>query len=237
MRTMKYLFAFISGFFLTLVIFVSGAAVTIVYLTAEPVPVRQFNASYSGPWSNEPVRVSANREALPKNTKPAPAPAKAGMPMQAQAAADEQLAEFNAGSTIDPMESTVDPITASAVAEPTFQPASQPDAAHVAWCLERYRSYNPGDNRYTAYSGERRECVSPFSETSNAFETRDEPEQLVSASSEESSASDNSFSAPRAPASHLDPAHIQSCFARYRSYRPEDNTYQPYGGGPRRQCE
>ena len=27
------------------------------------------------------------------------------------------------------------------------------------------------------------------------------------------------------------------CRQRYRSYRAEDNTYQPLGGGPRRQCE
>ena len=26
------------------------------------------------------------------------------------------------------------------------------------------------------------------------------------------------------------------CSARYRSYDPGDNTYQPYGGGPRRTC-
>ncbi|TGV78178.1 BA14K family protein, partial [Mesorhizobium sp. M00.F.Ca.ET.158.01.1.1] len=31
--------------------------------------------------------------------------------------------------------------------------------------------------------------------------------------------------------------HVDSCFSRYRSYRPEDNSYQPYSGGPRRQCE
>jgi hypothetical protein len=31
--------------------------------------------------------------------------------------------------------------------------------------------------------------------------------------------------------------HVQACFERYRSYWPEDNTYQPYGGGPRQQCE
>jgi hypothetical protein len=31
--------------------------------------------------------------------------------------------------------------------------------------------------------------------------------------------------------------HIQVCFDRYQSYRPEDNSYQPYGGGPRQQCE
>ncbi|MER9232266.1 BA14K family protein [Mesorhizobium sp. M0622] len=24
---------------------------------------------------------------------------------------------------------------------------------------------------------------------------------------------------------------MQYCFSRYRSYRPEDNTYQPYSGG------
>ncbi|SIT59259.1 conserved hypothetical protein [Mesorhizobium prunaredense] len=35
----------------------------------------------------------------------------------------------------------------------------------------------------------------------------------------------------------LPPEHVQCCFSRYRSYRPEDNSYQPYSGGPRRQCE
>ena len=31
--------------------------------------------------------------------------------------------------------------------------------------------------------------------------------------------------------------HIDYCFSRYRSYDPSDNTYQPFDGGPRRQCE
>ncbi|MDX8480750.1 BA14K family protein [Mesorhizobium sp. VK24D] len=31
--------------------------------------------------------------------------------------------------------------------------------------------------------------------------------------------------------------HIDNCFSRYRTYNPQDNTYQPYDGGPRRQCE
>ncbi|OBZ94269.1 hypothetical protein ADU59_16375 [Pararhizobium polonicum] len=30
-------------------------------------------------------------------------------------------------------------------------------------------------------------------------------------------------------------SHVQSCYARYRSYRASDNTYQP-NYGPRRQC-
>ncbi|WP_363220799.1 BA14K family protein [Mesorhizobium sp.] len=40
-----------------------------------------------------------------------------------------------------------------------------------------------------------------------------------------------------AGAAWLPPDHVQYCFSRYRSYRPEDNSYQPYSGGPRRQCE
>jgi hypothetical protein len=35
----------------------------------------------------------------------------------------------------------------------------------------------------------------------------------------------------------VDPAHASWCFARYRSYRVEDNTYQPFSGGERRQCQ
>ena len=31
--------------------------------------------------------------------------------------------------------------------------------------------------------------------------------------------------------------HADYCFSRYRSYDPQDNTYQPFDGGPRRQCE
>lgn len=38
-------------------------------------------------------------------------------------------------------------------------------------------------------------------------------------------------------AAQLPPDHVQYCFSRYRSYRPEDNTYQAYSGGPKRQCE
>jgi len=31
------------------------------------------------------------------------------------------------------------------------------------------------------------------------------------------------------------PAHVDWCSMRYRSYRPQDNTFQPFNG-PRRQC-
>lgn len=34
-----------------------------------------------------------------------------------------------------------------------------------------------------------------------------------------------------------EPNLASACQARYRSYRESDNTYQPFNGGPRRQCE
>jgi len=33
---------------------------------------------------------------------------------------------------------------------------------HVEWCMDRYRSYNPDNNTWVSYSGEIRECISPF---------------------------------------------------------------------------
>ena len=33
---------------------------------------------------------------------------------------------------------------------------------HVAWCMGRYRSYNPYSNTYTGYDGRQHRCNSPF---------------------------------------------------------------------------
>jgi hypothetical protein len=32
---------------------------------------------------------------------------------------------------------------------------------HVAWCQNRYRSYDVGTNTFLGYDGVRRECVGP----------------------------------------------------------------------------
>ena len=34
--------------------------------------------------------------------------------------------------------------------------------AHVEWCLDRYRSYNVRTNTWVSYSGQVRQCVSPY---------------------------------------------------------------------------
>ncbi|PDT15836.1 BA14K family protein [Rhizobium sp. J15] len=80
---------------------------------------------------------------------------------------------------------------------------------HLAWCRERYRSFDPGTNSYRSYSGETRECLSPFQQTVAAADGR------IGVT--------------------VDPQAAAWCAARYRSYRPEDNTYQPWDG-PRRVC-
>jgi len=37
-----------------------------------------------------------------------------------------------------------------------------PGESHSQWCLRRYRSYNPDNNTYRAFSGEFRSCASPY---------------------------------------------------------------------------
>lgn len=34
--------------------------------------------------------------------------------------------------------------------------------AHVRWCLNRYRSYNPATNLYVSYGGYYKRCISPY---------------------------------------------------------------------------
>ena len=35
-------------------------------------------------------------------------------------------------------------------------------SAHVRWCLNRYRSYNPRTNLWVSYSGKKYQCDSPY---------------------------------------------------------------------------
>lgn len=42
------------------------------------------------------------------------------------------------------------------------QPLVEDQSAHVAWCMDRYRSYRPSNNSYQPHNGPRRICKSPF---------------------------------------------------------------------------
>jgi len=217
---MRNFIAAFCGFCLTLFIFGGGALTAIVFITAAPAPAHHIDSDMGTLWTNKAVRVIPATQDLDRlPARPIPE-----QPSQnAQPSRDPEPIN-NPGSADATM-------TAAITTQPKPEPAM--NAFHVEWCSDRYQSYDPADNSYNTYSGVRRECVSPYSEGGlspeepdnvNAF--AEEPPNLISAA--------HSTEMPSAAA---DTEHIQSCFDRYQSYRPEDNTYQPYGGGPRQQCE
>jgi hypothetical protein len=201
---MKALVAAVGGCCLMLVVFASGAWTTLVFVSAEPVADRQLDMNL---WTNKAVKVStaaADLERLPAWPIPI---------IQAEQKPDE----------VPPENPDLMQIAAIAASDNSLQPAV--NDAHLEWCYARYRSYDPNDNSYNAFSGARRECISPhFDQSHSEGEAVGYVEagmQTVEASGSES----------------LSAEHVQSCFDRYHSYQPEDNSYQPYGGGPRLQCD
>jgi hypothetical protein len=207
---MKNLLAMLSGFVLTLTMFGGGALSAIYVIAAEPPPGRPLDLHTSALWTNKAVRVNAASQSLqrlpgrsaPQQSRPEPARAPR----------------------------SVDTTTTAAIA--ASPPAVAINASHIEWCSRHYRSYDPGDNSYNAYSGIRRVCVSPYSDDPASDKaprkmgsSPEMPELVSAAEAGEINSYDVNFE------------HVRSCFDRYRSYRPEDNTYQPYGGGPRQQCQ
>lgn len=225
---MRILLAILSGFCVAVIVFASGVATTVALLTDAPEPVRSPDTNTAEPWTNEPVRVDAATQDFVR-LPPRAEPERSDMKAQAQAPSDGRDTADNGEQIIDPM------TTAGVSKEPTPQPVPRLNAAHVEWCSQRYRSYDPRDNRYNAYSGERRECTSPYSETMAGSEYTETMAGSEYPEEEESAVSASTQGYP-ASSTYLDSEHAQSCFERYASYRPEDNTYQPYGGGPRRPC-
>jgi hypothetical protein len=224
-RDMKIFVAILSGFSLTLAVFAAGALTVIFFVNAEPVPARSLDLDTTALWTNKAVSVNTparNLERIPARPVRQPPDTE----RQAQVPSREP-------ETIGNPEPATDPTTTAAISP---QPTLAMNAGHVEWCSERYRSYDPADNSYNTYSGMRRECISPYSETLGGTDLPSDgagtvilaegaPEFVTSANSDEMTGA------------YFSSEHVQSCFERYRSYRPEDNTYQPYGGGPRQQCE
>ncbi|TGQ50053.1 BA14K family protein [Mesorhizobium sp. M1C.F.Ca.ET.193.01.1.1] len=143
---------------------------------------------------------------------------------------------------------------------------AQLPAAHLEWCANRYRSYRPNENSYRSYSGELRPCVSPYFDPGSTASTEarqngqaeDQAGTSDQAEVTDDQAETEGYATTRdgyattygGPPEEITPEqeqawsgrqlsgdHIDYCFSRYRSYNPQDNTYQPYDGGPRRQCD
>jgi hypothetical protein len=131
-----------------------------------------------------------------------------------------------------------EPPTLSETEDRQQAPSAQLKVAHVEWCFDKYRSYRPETNSYTPYSGGQEPCVSPYLK-GLATAAASQPQASPGPGGSVILAGDPS-AAPADPGqgsvTYITYEHVQDCLRRYRSYRPEDNTYQPYGGGPREQC-
>ncbi|WP_292651228.1 BA14K family protein [Mesorhizobium sp.] len=111
---------------------------------------------------------------------------------------------------------------AACLAEPEFQPAQA--------VASRYRSYRLSDDNYTSYNGEQRPCISLYLDAGPAERTAQPPDDGASyVEASDTLPMDGYVPSQEAGAAWpwLPPDHVQYCFSRYRSYRPEDNSYQP----------
>lgn len=224
---MRLLLAILGGLSLSVITFIAGLVISVGYFSAEAE--KHHLTSNEILWTDHPVRVdkAENRlERVPGNAAAKDLPA---------SAIDSQ------------MQSVLDHTTTGSISS-DVQPAPegpQLSDAHLNWCASRYRSYRPRDNSYTPYSGGRRECVSPFTADAPTASPGDDavspPPASVDSFAEEESEDETQQPVETAMAggtfNGINEEHAASCSARYRSYRAEDNTYQPYGGGARRQCE
>ena len=238
---MKSFLAFVGGFVLSLAIFFSGIVMAITYFHAEPVKIQQVGRDVAHLWTAEPQKVEPAAQAFERIAVDSGQPEAKQPRAVPQGGAVTAAAAASTSAEVDAAE--VDTMTTAAVASGSDPALRSPEmeamaAAHADWCASRYRSYRPRDDSYTPYSGGRRRCISPYSEASQgiaATPVSAEPEAdgYVHAEDEASTA----YVEYASDDMQLDGDHIDYCFSRYRSYRPEDNTYQPFGGGPRRQCE
>ncbi|MCJ8520485.1 hypothetical protein ABID21_003648 [Pseudorhizobium tarimense] len=245
---MKVLLAVLGGLCLSLTTFVAGLVAAMVFFTAGGDKKQLTDTTDL--WTNHPMRVEVADSGLER------VPSRAPVPAQTTAAKSSPNQETDDDLSIASSEEAVagqyaqrldETITGSIVpAEvPSDEAPDEPllSEAHLDWCSSRYRSYRPRDNSYTPYSGGRKQCVSPFLSDQGSAEVINEvspPPATDDSFADETAPPDNQQieqAAADRPANYRSWEHAQSCFARYRSYRPEDNTYQPYGGGPRRQCE
>jgi hypothetical protein len=223
----KALLLVLASLVCVLAVFVGGLYVT-AYVVADPEPHQFAHLESPDLWTSEPVKIDTSKqtyERLPSLPVVASIPA-SDLPVQKVADARQVGSEKLDASTTGSIEAKGDDEAATAVAQNQLV-----DSARAQWCFARYRSYRVEDNSYQPLSGgPRRQCTPPGGLVANVAMTRGERSEVVreTASAEWPPQSSNAGQARN---------HVDWCMARYRSYRMEDNSYQPFDGGPRRSCE
>lgn len=220
---MKALVGILGGFAVSMGMFAGGLVFATTMLSVEEEGKPGRSADVAELWTGAPRTV--NRETQAFERAPGTNPVEEKPQVVAMATPDE----LSIGRP--------EPITGFGEDEEVVEEGSAWDAgadaalqAHLDWCANRYRSYDPTRNTYRSYSGGNRECVSPhLAEIRSAAADEVQPIQVA----------DRGYTviAAEETSNGLSAAHVRECQSRYRSYRVSDNTYQPYGGGPRRQCD
>ncbi len=256
---MKAVIGIISGFVVSLFMFAGGAGIAAYLLAVEPVPDQRPSQDTADLWSAEPRRVDTERQELARTASiaeevgPGELTSTSGYPVEnntSEPAMTEpvDVDQMQTGSADSFLEPGIDRVEEAGMNGPSREAVIGPLlVAHLDWCREQYRSYSAETNSYRAHRGGRRECVSPYMQDIQAaamleeqaygastpieIEDQGEPSSVIYYA-----ANDQYVAQDRQPSMSVDSDHIRDCARRYRSYRFEDNTYQPYGGGPRRQC-
>lgn len=202
---------------------IGGVVLASAALAPEEDPHRFTGLDIKDLWTMEPVRIdrtAQNLERLPPRYASHVVMVESDLGASDQS---EQTATAGRGSKVG----DIDTLVTAAIDETTsgFGADTLPPE-HFSWCEARYRSYDPVRNTYRSFSGDIRPCDSPYQvEIMAELEEGDARVMTVSADG----------SNPGAGMENE--GHVMACMERYRSYRPSDNTYQPYGGGPRQPCQ
>lgn len=173
------------GFIIMLMI---GASLVIDHAEARNAPL---SATASALWTDQPKIIDVARQKLQREA-----------PIYSTYAIAQQRRELASTN------STGSKPAANAAASQVSQNANEAadlSSAAVAWCANRYRSYDTATNTYRDFAGQIRACTPPESHV----------------------ASDG---VEKADSAATDGFHMTWCEQHYRSFDPATNTYRTYGG-------
>lgn len=256
---MKPILLFLASLVLLVLVFLSGVIIT-ANVIAEPEPHRFAHINTPDLWTTRPKPVDTSGQNLERLPPVAAAPTPVtptAAPASGVGGASNEV-DNTVTASIGPKPSDEMSKTMPAAREVGGATPSSPsiNAAHAQWCYARYRSYRVEDNSYQPYGGSsRRQCRAPGAAPAQAAAPIVEDAAARSANQsyddgrpprpEEIPYDDQPAYGMRADYAEPEAAdnatpvgiHEEWCFGRYRSYRPDDNSYQPFDGGPRRPCQ
>lgn len=255
---MKPILLLLGSLVLLVLVFLSGVIIT-ANVIAEPEPHKFAHMDTPDLWTSQPKAVDPGNQdyqrlptVTPARSVAADTQAAPAIQPNAAGTAVDNVDNDNVDNTVT---ASIKPQQPEGMPQPLEQRKAMVDPGQADWCYARYKSYRVEDNSYQPFSGgPRKQCQAPgasegqtvssalVSDQPQAPQMQDELQPLPERSASRSSQRADDGAAGYAQSQEIGigaPAgsHEEWCFARYRSYQVEDNSYQPLAGGPRRQCQ